>query len=274
MGHCDSKSKGGKEECCRLGETVTYKNVKEDSICVVNVDFEHSYKSKPCQCTKEDFSCGYGYERKNEQDAYSDCTMLDETKSSTKLGLSYDICHDKDSENASSLYTSRYKKIPGDRCTVPKDKITQFTQDLRQEEIFLTCLEKQEEKQGLIPDENDKDCVTFDINTNRCLTQKEFENTMDGIGVINHYLNTGNYKKIEQLESGGAGHGWAWFIVLLLCIVGTSTYYFYYKEKRLPGIFSRFNRYTSMNTQPLNLIEDEPPLDLVDDRYTSNANDE
>ena len=89
LAHCDEKSKGGKELCCRLGEQINYLQVKNNVGCVVDVSLNHIYNRQSCTCTKADYTCGYGFTRRNEGNALGDCV---EEEEGTKLDLDYDIC--------------------------------------------------------------------------------------------------------------------------------------------------------------------------------------
>ena len=152
QGHCDSKSKGGQEECCRLGETIKYKQVKQDSICVVDINLSHDYVAKPCTCTKQfDFRCGYGYTRENEQDENSNCI---EKFENNKMQKTYDICDKGEEHTKNSIYTAKYRKIAGDKCKIPDKSKSAFNFALIKEEKLLKCLEQQEEP-GVELDEND-----------------------------------------------------------------------------------------------------------------------
>jgi len=139
---------------------------------------------------------------------------------------------------------------------------------LIKEQKLLKCLEQQEEP-GLELDEDDDgfldtDCVTVDTTTGECLSQSVFDDYILNVSNLNHLFFEGRFMDAEEYERMHSGSKWIIWVGLLLTITGL-VYWFYKKDQQLPGVFSTFKRYQSVNNKRLDLEEDEPPLALVDE---------
>ncbi|XP_066935897.1 sortilin-like [Clytia hemisphaerica] len=87
---------------CFLGEKITYKRPKEDSICHVGRKFNPVVATTKCPCTVADFVCDYGYKR----DSSNKC-IRDKTKS-----LMFCVNGEEELESPSK----GYRRVPGDTC--------------------------------------------------------------------------------------------------------------------------------------------------------------
>ncbi|KAM8907809.1 sortilin [Spinachia spinachia] len=96
----DSRTPG-----CLLGLKETYRRLKKQSVCRNGRGFVVSKKQSPCLCTREDYSCDYGFHR---HENTSECVRQHGAPNKT-----LELCLDGEEDE---LLTSGYRKVPGDRC--------------------------------------------------------------------------------------------------------------------------------------------------------------
>uniref|UniRef100_A0A8C2XQD9 Si:dkey-159a18.1 n=2 Tax=Cyclopterus lumpus TaxID=8103 RepID=A0A8C2XQD9_CYCLU len=90
---------------CLLGVKETYRRLKKPSVCRNGRGFVVSKKQSPCLCTREDYLCDYGYDRRVNT---SECVRQHSAANKT-----LELCLNGEEDE---LLTAGYRKVPSDRC--------------------------------------------------------------------------------------------------------------------------------------------------------------
>ncbi|XP_070784976.1 sortilin [Enoplosus armatus] len=90
---------------CVLGVKETYRRLKKQSVCRNGRGFVVSKKQSPCQCTREDYLCDYGYYRHVNT---SECV-----RQSSDANKTLELCLNGQEDE---LLTAGYRKVASDRC--------------------------------------------------------------------------------------------------------------------------------------------------------------
>uniref|UniRef100_A0A1I8I4X0 Sortilin n=1 Tax=Macrostomum lignano TaxID=282301 RepID=A0A1I8I4X0_9PLAT len=100
-----NSSSGSSERGCVFGAKQTIMRLKPDSLCANNYSYTPSQTVEPCNCTKADFGCEFGYKREfSGRDCVRDPGVPE-----------LDVCTDEDS--VQRVLTDGYRKLPGNLCS-------------------------------------------------------------------------------------------------------------------------------------------------------------
>ncbi|XP_068747816.1 uncharacterized protein [Montipora capricornis] len=105
---CDSSAYVTWSDTCLLGEQRLISTRNWTIHCHMGSEFRRVISTRKCACTKDDFQCDYGFERK---DFDQGCTPIRQG-----VDLNHQIIPDNCTEGANYSRTQGFRKIEGDTC--------------------------------------------------------------------------------------------------------------------------------------------------------------
>ncbi|KAJ3602948.1 hypothetical protein NHX12_030692, partial [Muraenolepis orangiensis] len=96
---------GDPNDGCMLGYKERFLRLRKDSVCWNGRGYVVTKQHTPCLCTQDDYHCDFGYYR---SEGSGECVEQEEMKGHPLL-----FCLNGTTEQ---LFTSGYRRIPGDRC--------------------------------------------------------------------------------------------------------------------------------------------------------------